>query len=658
MQIRRVETIWQQIVSCNFGKLCELCLNRPYLPCFVTGINYTLIAIHNINLLSLDYGLLTTMSLLSGVAKNTLTIILVAIIYERTKNKASFAVYLLTYLFTNILNIVDAFYFQITSTHIESVAFDNLNIYSIKGILGSNSGLYGLGFLSVIILMVYSFFRYVKVDVPRKNRIRTVILICLTVWLCNSSAIFLNNTIQKYRMDLEMALEATNQEYRALLAEFGLREFTVAKYINRNELNNSIYIETVLEGNRQECRAQIEQFGVGNFFVQLLKHYNKSTMVRKNDNKPLTVSKEEAGALDSMGLLIRNRYEQKPQKSNFDRIVVVVLESTPRDYLHYYNPSIPLEATKFFDNLLTQYPKVNKYYTSNMPTEEGLFATLNSRICLDESESSVFSILKENGYKTYFIEAASKLFGNLGTTWPKMYKMDTLLTGESLQQRYSGASGWGFHDDVLYKETIRLLKENRKNKVIVVTNSVDMHQPLAYCGIPDEELPQPIRNSAYQTIKGLYWLDRSLEKFFLDLQSEGLFDENTLIVVTSDHNPQPGGEFKKLVKGDGSARLAPIPMVFVTKSSKFKIDETGYSSQIDFAPTLLSIVGIPPCRDFMGRDLTATRTGKDFALGMYYTKIYYRSHDLFLIADFQKDISSKNVKKRAFSKWINNNINI
>ena len=47
---------------------------------------------------------------------------------------------------------------------------------------------------------------------------------------------------------------------------------------------------------------------------------------------------------------------------------------------------------------------------------------------------------------------------------------------------YSGASGWGYHNDVLYKETLRLLEAGRKDKMLLVTKTLDMHQPYPYYG--------------------------------------------------------------------------------------------------------------------------------------------------------------------------------
>ena len=53
------------------------------------------------------------------------------------------------------------------------------------------------------------------------------------------------------------------------------------------------------------------------------------------------------------------------------------------------------------------------------------------------------------------------------------------------KQGYTGASGWGFHNDVMYEETLKLLeKAKAKNdRLVMVTKTLDMHQPYPYTGL-------------------------------------------------------------------------------------------------------------------------------------------------------------------------------
>ena len=49
---------------------------------------------------------------------------------------------------------------------------------------------------------------------------------------------------------------------------------------------------------------------------------------------------------------------------------------------------------------------------------------------------------------------------------------------------YTGASGWGYHNDVMYAEALNLLEKGQKNndKMLLVVKTLDMHQPYPYYG--------------------------------------------------------------------------------------------------------------------------------------------------------------------------------
>ena len=75
---------------------------------------------------------------------------------------------------------------------------------------------------------------------------------------------------------------------------------------------------------------------------------------------------------------MRKSEERAEPKASYDRIVMLVLESVHRDYMHYYNENIPAEATPYLDSLLEKYPHLDHYYSSAVPTTQGLNATFRS----------------------------------------------------------------------------------------------------------------------------------------------------------------------------------------------------------------------------------------------------------------------------------------
>lgn len=161
-----------------------------------------------------------------------------------------------------------------------------------------------------------------------------------------------------------------------------------------------------------------------------------------------------------------------------------------------------------------------------------------------------------------------------------------------------------------------------------MTKTLDMHQPYPYYATKWEDTPESFRNNPIVTIHGIHWVDRTLEKFFTDAEREGLWDDRTLFIITSDHNPHSGGEYTKLVDNPADRQsIAPIPLLFVAKNVEPLqfLNRSAYASQIDLAPTLLCLLGIEPPRRFLGRNLLQTYLEPDNALGFFGDKAYYFS---------------------------------
>lgn len=112
------------------------------------------------------------------------------------------------------------------------------------------------------------------------------------------------------------------------------------------------------------------------------------------------------------------------------------------------------------------------------------------------------------------MNASSQYYSNEVREYPQQFGMQEYYAKEYLQDLgYSGASGWGYHNDVLYKETLRLLEAGRKDKMLLVTKTLDMHQPYPYYGISWENMPPAVRDHELVTIRGMYWVDQTLKNF-------------------------------------------------------------------------------------------------------------------------------------------------
>lgn len=347
--------------------------------------------------------------------------------------------------------------------------------------------------------------------------------------------------------------------------------------------------------------------------------------------------------MQNLGIVPQPVYA-KPGKARYDRVVLLVLESVHREYIHFYNAKIPEGTTPFLDKLLAQTPHLNHYYSTGVPTTQGLNATFRSQVIYDgdlagKHQGSIYRAAQAAGYKGIFLNASSRYYNKEYLEYPKQFGMEEYLARENLEARgYTGASGWGFHNDIMYKETLRLLAEHKNDKLFMVTKTLDMHQPYPYYGISYEEMPPQVRDQGTITVCGMYWVDKTLEAFFQEAKAQGLMDDRTLFIITSDHNPHSGGEYKTLVDKEIDQRsVAPIPLIFVSSNPEPLADlpADDYASQEDLAPTLLALMGAVTPADFMGRDLLLP-CEKPYALGYFGGKAYYYAAEENIVAELNE----------------------
>jgi phosphoglycerol transferase MdoB-like AlkP superfamily enzyme len=209
----------------------------------------------------------------------------------------------------------------------------------------------------------------------------------------------------------------------------------------------------------------------------------------------------------------------------------------------------------------------------------------------------------------------------------------------------------------MYEETLRILEQNRNNKLFLVTKTLDSHQPYPYCGFSNEDIPSAITDESNLYMKAIYWENTTLQNFFQELEKRNLLDDKTLVIVTSDHNPHPSqdGNYKALGEGDLSLPVAPIPLIFVSKNLQpfNDFNKAAYASQIDLAPTLLGALGIPAPPEFSGRNMLTVPEGRSFAIGCSGETIYYWSKDREIKTDMYTGKNYNDFEK-ALIHWVEN----
>ena len=595
---------------------------RRYFPVVVIGLMYIGVACFMVYQLSLDKGAQTTLAIIAGINNNILLVLLAAMCYYKWPNILMKGIYFVVYVFTALTLLFDAFYFWQTSMHVESVLFQNLNIYAIKGVLATTSNILLAATVGAVALVLLLF----RVPKPSKRKPNFVwSLLCVAM----------------FTIGLNLADK--------LLLSGGMWcvEEIIGSYITiENEKTRLIY--------RNMLSVPINL----NFISKALFDTDKMASAKHVEMRELT--DKDKKTLHKLGIDIPKPAVAKiaPQ---YDRVVLLILESMHRDYINYYNANIPEKATSYLNQLVIRYPHLNKFYSSAVPTTQGLNATFRSHIIMDKDlpgkgTPSLFRVAQAAGYKGIFMNASSQYYANELREYPDQFGMQEYIAKEQLEKfGYTGASGWGYHNDVMYEHTLRILEENRGKKLLLVTKTLDMHQPYPYTGYRWEEMPEGVRDNPNVTVRGVYWVDKTIEHFFKEVEKRGLMDERTLFLITSDHNPHSGGEYTKLVeKANDKLSIAPIPLLFISKNLA-PLDElrtNEYASQIDLAPTLLYLMGLDIPEKFMGRNLLQP-TRMPFALGYFGGKAFYWSSKQHFVD--QMDNPTPNDDEDALSNYIIHN---
>ena len=575
---------------------------KRYFPVVVIAVAYLGFAYFMVSYLRLDWGFLTVLSVLAGLNNNILLCLLAAMCYHKWPNKGMKAVYFFVYIATCIIMVFDAIYFWTTSMHVESVLFRNLNYYSIKGVLETSTTPFLVGVFSGVLVLLL-LFRVAKPTSKKPNFAWS--LLCVSIFTL-----------------------ALNFSYLSIC---GGMHFAIDKF-------GALWSEAEIETTRQNYRDAVAMPVNVNFVNKALFDTDKIVKDPKKLEKRVLTEKDKEILL-SLGI-IPEKHNPAPKAAKYDRIILLVLESVHRDFLHFYNKKIPAEATPFLDEILSKYPHLDRYYSSAIPTTEGLNSTFRSQLLFDrdlpenENQGSIYRQLQETDWRGIFLNSSSGYYSNEFRQYPKLFGMKEYYAREYLEEQgYTGASGWGFHNDVMYKETLRMLESGRNDKIFMVTKTLDMHQPYPYYGLKWEEMPETVRDNKYVTVRGIYWVDHTLKEFFREAEAKGLMDDRTLFVITSDHNPHSGGEYKELVENTADTQsIAPIPLIFVAKNLA-PLDElktAEYASSMDLAPTLLPLMGMETPSDFLGRNLLLP-TDIPFALGYFGGKAYYFSEYLSFV---------------------------
>jgi phosphoglycerol transferase MdoB-like AlkP superfamily enzyme len=288
-------------------------------------------------------------------------------------------------------------------------------------------------------------------------------------------------------------------------------------------------------------------------------------------------------------------YQGKPKN-----LVIILEESLGARFVGNLG-GLPL--TPNIDALAAQGWNFENLYATGTRSVRGIEAVVTgftptparSVVKLGKSQHGFFSLaelLKNRGYTTQFIYGGESHFDNMRSFFLGNGFTDIVDQNDYQNPFFEGS--WGVSDEDLmakaHNEFEQLTLEGKPFFSLVFSSS--NHDPFEF---PDNKIelyeqPKQTRNNAAK------YADHAVGEFFKQAKQSNYW-KDTLFLVVADHDSRVGG-----------VDLVPIsrfriPGIILGEGVQAKQDKR-VVSQIDLAPTLLSLMGISASYPMLGQDLS------------------------------------------------------
>ncbi|MFT6919758.1 MAG: phosphoglycerol transferase MdoB-like AlkP superfamily enzyme [Cognaticolwellia sp.] len=256
---------------------------------------------------------------------------------------------------------------------------------------------------------------------------------------------------------------------------------------------------------------------------------------------------------------------------------------------------------------------------------------------LDKSQHGFFtiaSLLAKHNYTTQFIYGGESHFDNMKSFFLGNGFSDIVDFSDIQKPEFVGS--WGASDEDLFKQAhIELTKLNNSNKpffsFIFSSSNHDPFEipagvitPIEYT---EEQLSQYDEKELLRH-KAIQYADYALGKFITKAKQQPYW-QDTIFLVVADHDARAFGSDLVPIKN------FHIPGV-ILNSSKQQFSDERVVSQIDLAPTLLSLMGVPNHSPMLGHDLTKPQNSGR-AMMQYAENFAYMEDNEVTILQPQKD---------------------
>ncbi len=310
---------------------------------------------------------------------------------------------------------------------------------------------------------------------------------------------------------------------------------------------------------------------------------------------------------------------QTPVGKEYKRVILIASESLSNKYLHHFNKKIPAEATQELDALYENNPAASLQHVT-LSTLYGLTVIFSSHpfALLTFSNNYPLSFVKElkkNGFYTAFLRGANEQYMQENVLFEQA-GFDEIIGATYFETRpdyQDYVNWWGLLDRKLFAYAVEHLKKHAHEKTFMTLLTVDSHVPLGrldYLG----ETYRETENDFYQVPtlpRAFSRFGQDVALFLENLTKNGLFDDETLILITPDH-PSYSNTPTNALFTPYQDEFDNLPFIILTKEKiNYPLTDSPLASQLDIAPTVLDLLNIPIPRGMFGHslfDLSAKRS--------------------------------------------------
>lgn len=307
--------------------------------------------------------------------------------------------------------------------------------------------------------------------------------------------------------------------------------------------------------------------------------------------------------------------QQTPVGKNYMRVILIASESLSNKYMHHFNMNIPPQASEPLDRLYENNPSASLKHVS-LSTLYGLSVIFTSHpfVRLAYENNYPFSLVKElqkNGFHTAFLRGANETYMDEHLLF-KSAGFDEVIgaTYFATREDYKNyIDWWGLLDRKLFDYALEYLRVHKNEPTFITILTVDTHSPLGrlnYLGQKYQEIDEKFYDTPTLP-RAFARFGQDVTRFIARLQKNGLFDDDTLVLIMPDH-PAYANTPTNALFSPYQPQFDNLPFIILTKDKIMApLSQNELLSQLDIAPTILDLLNIDIPRGMFGHSIFDTR---------------------------------------------------